>query len=611
MSHAGKILWQSFTLLAAISVSMLTPAFLAAAPVYEIQGVAVSSRNGAPVPFCRLSVEVAPSNTPIQSGSGSGQSSTPRFSTNGRTAQRSVGRPNAAPPRTSKNEVVADAAGHFTVEVPEAGSWRLLGVARGFHSQIFEEHQGFYTAIVLTPSAPIFHATFRMTPDASIAGVLLDEAGEPVRLAQVFAERVAPELPGESNAATGGPMRQVEAAMTDDRGHYELAGLAPGNYLVRVQAQPWYASSPGLQRSLNAAGPTTDPSLDVAYATTWFPAADSEAQAQPLALTGGEERQADFHLNPIPAVHLQIPQQVPPPAAETGRSRPQRQATINRVSADGSGLFDNMTYSTGGGAGWEFSGLTPGIYEVHLPSPDGQSDGETRQIEVRSGASGFITLEGSTPLTRLTVQVDGVPDSEVSSIAFVDTETGRSIFAMAPPGRRGRRPLDSDEEGADDEPSPSRIALLPPHTYDIVVNARSDAYLAGLDATGAKTTGTRVTIAGGTPMVRLHVARGRGTVSGFALMPDHPAEGSLVLLVPITLGTPGNILPVLRDQANSDGSFRLTAVTPGKYILLAIDHGWDVNWKDLQSLERYLLKGTALDLHPGSKLTETIQAQMP
>ena len=84
-----------------------------------------------------------------------------------------------------------------------------------------------------------------------------------------------------------------------------------------------------------------------------------------------------------------------------------------------------------------------------------------------------------------------------------------------------------------------------------------------------------------------------------------------MLLVPITLGTSGNTLPVLRDQSNSDGSFQLTAVTPGKYILLAIDRGWDVPWRDPQSLERYLLKGTAIDLRPSSKLTKTITAQSP
>ncbi len=585
---------------------------------YSIQGVAVSSRDGAPIPFCRLSVETAPSNTPLQSGSLPGPGSTPRFGGAGRPGSRpnpSGGRSSTNPNREAKNEVVADEAGRFSLEVPQAGSWRLLGVARGFHSQIFEEHQGFYTAIVLTPGAPVFHTTFRMAPDAAITGIILDEAGEAVRSAQVAAERVASELPGESSTASASPIRQVEIATTDDRGRYALEGLAPGNYLVRVQAQPWYASTPGsIQRGAgNAAGPAspvTDPSLDVAYPTTWFPAANGEAQAQPLLLAGGEERQADFHLSPIPAVRLQIPRQ-DTEVAEPGRPRQQRPATINRVSADGSGLFNNLTYSNGGGTGWEFSGLTPGIYEVHLPGPDGQPDGETRQIEVRPGASGLVTLENSTPLTRVTMEIDGVSDGDLSAVEFVDTETGRRILAMPPQGRRGRRPMDGDDESGDEEPGARRIALLPPHTYDVVVTARSDAYLFAVDARGAQVTGSRITLGSASPVLTLHIARGRGTLSGFALLPDRPAEGALILLVPTTLGAPGNTLPVLRDQANSDGSFRLTAVTPGKYILLAIDHGWDVNWRDMQSLERYLLKGTAVDVRPSGKLSETISAQLP
>ena len=613
MSRIGKGIGRLLVLLTSVS-----PLLIASEPLkYEIQGIVVSSRDGAPVPFCRLSVEAAPSSTPAQPSPG--PISNLRPSGEGRPAPR-PGSPGSrfasSSPRNGKNEIVADAAGRFTLELPQAGNWRLLGVARGFHSQIFEEHQGFYTGIVLTPNAPVFHATFRMAPDAMITGVILDEAGEAVRTAQVAAERVSPEVPGESSAATGGPMRQVETATTDDRGHYELAGLSPGNYLVRVQAQPWYASAPAPGQRIaatvaGAAGPTIpDPSLDVAYPATWFPAADSQAQAQPLVLAAGEERQADFHLNPIPAVRLRIPGQGAPASGHEALIQ-QRQAAINRISPDGSGPSYSISFSNPGGTDWEFGGLTPGTYEIRLPGPDGLSDGETRQIEVRSGSSGLITLEGSTPLTRVTVQVDGFPDSDLSAVEFVDTETGRRIFAMPPPGRRGRRRTEEDEDDGNEEPGAGRIALLPPHTYDVIVTARSDAYLTALDATGAKVVGTRVTIAGGSPVLRLHIARGRGTLSGFALLPGRPAEGALVLLVPITLGAPGNTLPVLRDQANSDGSFLFTNLTPGKYILLAIDHGWDVHWNDSQSLERYLLKGTAIDVRPSGKLAETISAQTP
>ena len=616
MSEPSKGVWRLLVLLlGASSLGAASP------PKYEIQGVVVSNRDGAPVPFCRLSIESAPSSTPGQPGAAPRLNPSPnlRFGGAARPGQRSGppgGRSTTGAPQTGKIEAVADASGHFTLELPQAGSWRLLGIARGFHSQAFDEHQGFYSAIVLTPDAPVVHTIFRMSPDATISGTILDEAGEPVRTAQVFAERITPELPGESNAATGDPIRGFEVTTSDDRGHYELAGLSPGNYVVRVQAQPWYASSPGTQRfpaAAVSADPTTDPSLDVAYPATWFPAALSEAQAQPLVLAGGEERQADFHLNPISAVHLLLPRQ-DAPSSEPGRPRQIRQATINRVSSDGSGSSFGMGFTSGVSTGTdlEFGGLTPGIYEIHLPGPDGQQDGETRQIEIRPGASGLITLEGSTPLTRVTVQVDGVPDNDLSAVDFVDTETGRRISSMPPPNRRGRRRANGeDDDEGDEEPGPGRIALLPAHTYDVVVTPRSDAYLSALDATGAKGTGTRVTITGGSPVLRLHIARGRGTLSGFALLPDRPAEGALVLLVPITLGAPGSTLPVLRDQANSDGSFLLTAVTPGKYILLAIDHGWDVPWRDPQSLERYLLKGTAIDLRPSGKLTETIPAQAP
>lgn len=612
---------------------------------FRITGVAVSSRDGSPVPFCRISAlsiaggtqaaTQAPTQRPGQGPvpgqrGGGGPGGFPRFD-NARPGQRSgsAGRGSA---QGQDGEVIADDSGRFTLALAHAGMWRLVGSARGYHTQTYEEHESFYTGIVLTAASPARAVTFRMAPDATIMGLVLDEAGEPVRQAQVAGIRLPHAAPGQTEVAGTARFNSVENAMTDDRGRYELSGLAPGDYRVRVQAQPWYSSSmrgnaggiriisgsgiggqAGFAAQPNAVAQTAavsqpqDPSLDVVYATTWYPAAGSEDGAETVSLTGGEERQADFHLTAIPSVHLQVPHLQAAAPAENGRPRPQRAATVMRVSGDG--MSTPVNFSGGNASTWDFGGLTPGTYEIHLPGPDGQSEGEVRQFEVKPGAAGTMTLEESKALTRVAIAIEGVPEEEVALVEFVDPDTGRRIVSTPPPrGRRGRRGGDDD---ADDEDDPVRTAMLPPHRYEVTLSGRAGDYLTGMSATGAQVSGSTVAISGGAPTLVLHVANARAEVVGFARKGEEAAEGAMVLLVPVTLGQPGDFSAVLRAQTNTDGSFSFHSVVPGKYILAAIDHGWSVNWRNSDTLTEYLTRGKALELRPSSKLNEIISAQSP
>ena len=105
----------------------------------------------------------------------------------------------------------------------------------GYRLQAYEQHESFSSGVVLTDAAPSAAVTFRLAPDAVLSGVVFDEAGEPVAAAQVQAQDVT----------AGSNDRLAGLAQTDDRGHYELAGLAPGGYRLRVDARPWYASGSG------------------------------------------------------------------------------------------------------------------------------------------------------------------------------------------------------------------------------------------------------------------------------------------------------------------------------------------------------------------------------
>jgi hypothetical protein len=83
------------------------------------------------------------------------------------------------------------------------------------------------------------------------------------------------------------------------------------------------------------------------------------------------------------------------------------------------------------------------------------------------------------------------------------------------------------------------------------------------------------------------------------------------MIVPAGLDDPGSFTTVVRDQSDTDGSFNLENVVPGQYILIAVDHGWNINWSDPQTLRRYLAQGTPLEVHRDASLKQNIEAQAP
>ena len=58
-----------------------------------------------------------------------------------------------------------------------------------------------------------------------------------------------------------------------------------------------------------------------------------------------------------------------------------------------------------------------------------------------------------------------------------------------------------------------------------------------------------------------------------------------------------------RDQSDSDGSFSMSPLFPGRYILLAIENGWDLEWADPKVMFQYLPAGLPLELQPSASLT--------
>jgi len=141
--------------------------------------------------------------------------------------------------------------------------------------------------------------------------------------------------------------------------------------------------------------------------------------------------------------------------------------------------------------------------------------------------------------------------------------------------------------------------------------ARGEIYLTGVSAQGADVVGRFITVHEGNVTLTLHTASGRARVTGIVNFQGAPSVGAMVLLIPAGLDDPGSFTTVARDQTNTDGSFELENVVPGQYILVAIDRGWNVNWKDPSTLTRYLTQGVPLDIRSNASVKQNLDANAP
>lgn len=547
-------------------------------PVYRITGVVVSSVDDAPIARAHL---------------------TATLSTRGRTW--GGGQPQQG------NNVDTDEHGRFSLTLPSPGSWHLSAEASGFVTRTYEQHDDYSCAVVLTAEAPAIDLHFRLPPEAEITGTVIDEAGEAVRSARITLQRRASDPLNQQQNLFQNRM----TVQTDDRGLYEFADLAAGDYRVLVDAKPWYALASQTQGgiSLNNSAPI-NPALDVTYQLTWFPGVGDSTQAETISLRAAEMRRADFHLVPIPSSHLQLPA---PGLTPEGRPM-QAFPMLERLDAGGPGFTQTSIRTTDQGQ-MDVGGLAPGLYRVRSQGEGALS--QTKVIQIGSGSSNAIeAAAAATQLSDITVQIENDADDEGRrrfGVELRNTETGarfttfdgNSVFLD------NQARMNASARLPPSQSPPQTHLQVPPGRYEINLIGRGEMFLAGTSVKGAEVKGRFLTVRAGEATLVLRTTSGYATMTGEVTTGEKKLAAAIVLLVPAGLDDLASFATVLKDESNTDGSFDLNNIVPGPYLLIAVDHGWEINWSDPSTLQHYLTQGVPLEVHAGAKLKQNIEAQAP
>jgi len=496
-------------------------------------------------------------------------------------------------------ESAADGSFHF--DGIAEGKYTLNAARRGYAPQSFLQHENFWTAIAVGPGKDASHLRFTLNPSAVISGKVTDENGEAIRQAAVklWKESLQNGLKRSSPETV---------TTTDDEGRFRFEHLTGGRYTVNVAALPWY------RRFLTAAPPNENSDSDEAttarttsqaseletteqkktgtpgnllpdlvYPPAFYPSGHSIREASWFQMRPGDEQAMDFQLIPTPGfrvlVHTALPEQGAP-----GRVRFLREDEDDvweRTGAQQRQISPGVV---------EVSGLAPGTYRVQLFA-GGAGGLRDEKLEVNGDAE--LDFEGGIPRGPVisgTLRFAQPPVTSAWVVLQLQDEDGNKSAVQTMP-KREENPQGAAARKPDE--FTFQFGNLAPgaRVFELSATAPQGVAIEKLEATGARVNGNKVTPDGtGEVRLKLIVSENSAVIRGAATKKGQPFAGAMILLLPES----GQAELARRDQSDSDGTFTLSNIVPGKYRLMALVNGWDLPWADAEQQKALLGKGVAV-----------------
>src|SRR5215469_3652008 len=447
--------------------------------------------------------------------------------------------------------------GGFAFTVSEAGKYLMLGEARGFRRQGFEQHGMYVSAVVVGLGVDSENMVFRLRPDGRILGTIVDDDHEPVPGATVYLFRTD---------ASGG-LRQTYLATqtaTDDRGMYRLAHLEPGCYYLVASGAPWFSNFVQTAEPETGLGTTGQRVLEKVYATTFYPGVTDQASTTPIALNEGEDFTADFTLMSEPALRVRLNH------LNSDPQRP-RGATLEE-SVFGQRIHSGWQRELPVGDSLEIRNLAPGRYVLDIQSYEANQETHSRLLDLVADTEVDADRGARGPSIAGKLRMEGDPNAQPrANVRLWNSRTNEVVEAQVAPN--GTMIFNSD--------------WITPGRYSVFAQSGPYSTIASLSATGARVEGQTIEVAAGRPVqLDIVVAQNLSKIEGIAQKDGKPFAGAMVLLVPENPEV--NLPKFRRDESDGDGTFTLLDVLPGRYKVMAVEDGWDWEWGNAALLKKRL-----------------------
>jgi hypothetical protein len=449
-----------------------------------------------------------------------------------------------------------------------AAKYQLRVEYRG-STQLYEQTDAFSTAIAVGAGLDSEHIVFHLAPAAGISGTVMDGDGDPAAYAMVY-------LFGKSVAHGLYQTELKNQTTTTLSGTFHFGHLAPGTYYVAASGRPWYAQSGQLQGGAQpAAGSRSE--LDVAFPMTYYAGSTTPEAAAPVTLEDGSKPEIQIVLNAVPALHI---------AWDGIEKQPDQniQASLTQLGPGGT-LINVMAMMGPDG----LQGVAPGNYilSASLFRSNQQTEIGSQPLSVAGDATVHLNEAIQTSVSgKLSVAGDA---PENLAVWLVDLANG-SNYALAA------------KDGS------FNVTQIHPGRYSLLMGSMA-FYVHKVEVKGATYAGGVLEVARGAQVeLSITAAKGMTKIDGTVVHGKTPVAGAMVLAIPQD-DTRAKYIP--RDQSDSDGTFTLYQVPPGRYTLVAIQDGRNLAFAEAGIIAPYLPQGQVIDvpLAKDAKVELEVQAR--
>jgi hypothetical protein len=403
--------------------------------------------------------------------------------------------------------VLSDSSGQFTFSSLPAGAYLLSAQKQGYARVQFGQRQwnAAGTPIVLDQNGH-FAAVLRMKRLGVITGQVLDENGIGLPKVAVYAYHA------------GARLRLAQSGLTNDRGSYRIAGLAPGRYFVRTV--PLELED---RRGL---------------LPTFFGQTVKLQDARAVEVRLDEEVEG-VDLEPLPGrlANLQgiLLGSVP--------------ATVTLIGD----LVKRDTRVVPGGV-FTFAGLAPGNYEVLAESSTGDSLFAAHQQIFVGREQETIQVELA-PAPKVTIRCEGPSGTPLDTRPI-------SIFLR----RRDEAPDAAPRRAVCGSPLP-----LAPGRWELAAAAPPELYVASIGNAAPGPEGYEFTLAPRRDhKLVLTLRPNPADLHGKVTTTDgQTAIGAPLFLYPLDDETRSRTGGIRSARAAQDGTFRISGIPPGRYEVLS------------------------------------------
>jgi hypothetical protein len=477
-----------------------------------------------------------------------------------------------APELRENRLATADADGKFEFKEVKAGRYNVTASKGSYVALQYGQTRPFEPGkpLEIVAGQTLDKVDFVLPRGAIIIGRLVDEFGDPLPDAMVSAQRYQ-NFNGQKRLAPAG-----RSATTNDVGEFRLFAIPPGQYYLSATLRPM--------------GMMGDSDDHTGYAPTYFPGTPSVAEAQRVTVGLGQTL-SDMNMALLPTKTSRVSG-----TALDSQGRPMSGMVMTLPRGDSMMMMFGPPAQIKPDGSFAVSGLTPGRYMLQARSLGGP-DAEIAFVD--------LTVNGD--------DVNGVKLIANKS----STVSGRIV--VDPPAAQALRPSSLRLIVQSVEPDMMFIGGTPP----AVVN---DDLTFELKSNPGQ---WRIAIAGPAPGWTIRTVRYRGadvTDSGVEIRPNEALADIEVELtnhvteltgaVTTTKGDASKdysviVFPQDRDKwtpnsrylktsrPDQDGRFKVSALPPGEYYVIALDYVDPNDWNDPQFLDGIRARATRLSINEG------------